>query len=69
MKPMRMALLLPWRSRGFQRPRYGLVDDEELLLRGSALFVTCDGHHLRATRQELLLLEHAASAPPASAAA
>lgn len=69
MKPMRMALLLPWRSRGFQRPRYGLVDDEELLLRGSALFVTCDGHHLRATRQELLLLEQATLAAPATAPA
>lgn len=64
MKPMRMALFLPWRSRGFQRPHYGLVDDEELLLRGSALFVTCDGHHLRATRQELLLLEQVALAAP-----
>ncbi len=46
-----------WRSRGFPRPRYGLVDDEELLRLGSATFITGDGQRLVVTRQELLMLE------------
>lgn len=54
---MRMALLLHWRSRGYLRPRYGLVDDEELLRLGTAAFNTRDGESLLVTRQELLLLE------------
>ncbi len=58
---MKMALLLPWRSRGFIRPRYGLVDDVELSDRGSTMFITCDGHRLRATQQELLLIDGAPS--------
>jgi hypothetical protein len=52
-----MALLLHWRSRGFLRPRYGLVDDEELLRVGSTALVCGDGQRLAVTRQELLLLE------------
>jgi len=57
LKPMKMALLLAWRHRGFMRPRYGLVDNDELLQRGSTTFITCDGHRLQATRQELLLID------------
>jgi hypothetical protein len=57
LKPMKMALLLPWRNRGFLRPRYGLVDDDELSQRGSTMFITCDGLRLRATRQELMLID------------
>ena len=57
LKPMKMALLLPWRNRGFVRPRYGLVDGDELLQRGATTFITCDGHRLRATQQELLLID------------
>lgn len=54
---MRMALLLHWRSLGYLRPRYGLVDDEELFRVGTAALVCGDGEKLAVTRQELLLLE------------
>lgn len=56
-KPLRMALLLAWRSKGFARPRYGLVDDEELLRTGKANFLCTDGRMLLAMRNELLLLQ------------
>ena len=60
-KPMRVALLLAWRSKGFTRPRYGLVDDEELLRTGRSIFLSADGLRLSATLQDLLLLQPAAS--------
>ena len=55
-KPLRMALLLAWRSYGYARPRYGLVDDEELLRTGKSTFLCTDGRALPATRNDLLLL-------------
>ena len=58
---MRVALLLAWRSKGFARPRYGLVDDEELLRTGRSAFLTTDGQRLSATPHDLLLLQPAAS--------
>ena len=57
--PMRMALLLAWRSKGYSRPHYGLVDDEELLRTGTATFLSTDGQLLPATLQDLLLLQPA----------
>jgi len=60
-RPMRMALLLAWRSKGFTRPRYGLVDDEELLRTGRSSFLMTDGERLHATPQDLLLLHSAES--------
>ncbi len=60
-KPMRVALLLAWRSKGFTRPRYGLVDDEELLRTGRSTFLSTDGQQLSTTLQELLLLQPASS--------
>lgn len=56
-----MALLLAWRSKGFTRPRYGLVDDEELLRTGRSTFLSTDGQWLSTTLQDLLLLQPAAS--------
>ena len=58
-KPMRVALLLQWRSRGYSRPSYGLVDDEELLRTGQSIFLGTDGRELPATRDDLLLLQQA----------
>lgn len=58
---MRVALLLAWRSKGFTRPRYGLVDDEELLRTGRSTFLSTDGQRLSTTLQDLLLLQPAAS--------
>jgi hypothetical protein len=66
-KPLRMALLLSWRDKGFTRPRYGLVDDEELLRTGRSSFLCTDGQSLLATRNDLLLLQEATdehSKPP-----
>jgi hypothetical protein len=60
-KPMRLALLLEWRSRGFTRPRYGLVDDDELLLTGKSIFLSTDGQSLPVIRRELLLLQPASN--------
>lgn len=53
----RVALLLNWRSKGYARPHYGLVDDEELLRTGRSIFLSADGQRLSATRNDLLLLE------------
>jgi hypothetical protein len=53
---LRMALLLNWRNKGYARPHYGLVDDEELLRTGKSLFLSTDGQRLPATRDDLLLL-------------
>lgn len=64
-KPMRMALLLDWRGKGYAMPKYGLVDDELLLRKGSAPFITTDGQRLIARRNDLVLLE-AVSAPAAA---
>ena len=69
---MRVALLLAWRSKGFARPRYGLVDDEELLRTGTAIFLTADGLRMHTTLQDLLLLQPVESdvarrCPPAAA--
>ena len=61
-QPMRMALLLAWRSKGYTRPHYGLVDDEELLRTGRAIFLSTDGQQLAATRHDLLLLQPSAPA-------
>lgn len=52
----RVALLLNWRMRGYFKPPYGLVDDEELLRTGSATFLSGDGRQVVAQRNELLLL-------------
>lgn len=60
-KPMRVALLLQWRDRGYLRPPYGLVDDEELLRTGRSTFLGTDGRTLLAHRDDLLLLLQAAS--------
>lgn len=62
----RMALLLNWRNNGFARPHYGLVDDEELLRTGRALFLSTDGRLLPVTRNDLLLL-HDTVAPGSDA--
>jgi hypothetical protein len=56
-KPMRMALLLNWRGKGYARPKYGLVDDELLLRKGSAPFIATDGQRLTALRSDLVLLK------------
>jgi hypothetical protein len=56
-KPLRMALLLNWRNTGYSRPHYGLVDDEELLRTGKSTFLGTDGRALRASRDDLLLLQ------------
>jgi hypothetical protein len=64
-KPMRMALLLDWRGKGYGMPKYGLVDDEVLMRKGSAPFIATDGQRLTARRDDLLLLE-AASTPAAA---
>lgn len=58
----RVALLLNWRSKGYARPHYGLVDDEELLRTGRAIFLSTDGRLLLATRGDLLLLQEAVGA-------
>ena len=57
----RVALLLNWRSKGYARPHYGLVDDEELLRTGKSIFLSADGKRLSATRNDLLLLEQGPS--------
>ncbi|MEP7155674.1 MAG: hypothetical protein ABI905_07855 [Betaproteobacteria bacterium] len=54
---LKIALLLAWRSKGFSRPRYGLVNDEELQRTGRSIFLTPDGHQLRTTLTDLLLLQ------------
>ena len=58
-KPLRVALLLAWRDKGFSRPRYGQVDDEELLRTGRSNFLCTDGRTLLVTRNDLLLLQRA----------
>ena len=58
----RVALLLNWRNKGFARPHYGLVDDEELLRTGKSIFLSTDGRLLSATRDDLLLLQDAVGA-------
>lgn len=60
-KQRRVALLLNWRSKGYARPHYGLVDDEELLRTGKSTFLGTDGQRLSATRNDLLLLEQGPS--------
>ena len=60
-KQLRVALLLNWRSKGYSRPHYGLVDDEELLRTGKSTFLSTDGKQLVATRADLLLLQQAAN--------
>ena len=60
-KQLRVALLLNWRSKGYSRPHYGLVDDEELLRTGKSTFLSTDGKQLSATRADLLLLQQAAN--------
>jgi len=60
-KELRMALLLNWRNRGYSRPHYGLVDDEELLRTGRSTFLSADGKQMSARRDDLLLLEHVTS--------
>lgn len=57
-KELRVALLLNWRSKGYARPHYGLVNDEELLRTGTSTFLSADGRQLAATRADLLLLQH-----------
>ena len=57
-KAMRMAFLLDWRNKGFSRPRYGLIDDEELLRVGTTMLLMTNGERVVTRRQELLLLEH-----------
>lgn len=63
-KELRMALLLNWRNRGYSRPHYGLVDDEELLRTGRSTFLSADGKQMSARRDDLLLLEHVTSSGP-----
>lgn len=60
-KQLRVALLLNWRSKGYSRPHYGLVDDEELSRTGKSTFLSTDGKQLSATRADLLLLQQAAN--------
>ena len=57
-KAMRMAFLLDWRNKGFSRPRYGLIDDEELLRTGTTMLYMTNGERVVTRRQEILLLEH-----------
>jgi hypothetical protein len=59
-KPRRMALLIQWRDKGYTRPCYGIVDDDELFLTGSSTFLGTDGKQLIATPNDLLLLDMAA---------
>lgn len=56
---MRVALLLQWRRRGHSRPSYGLIDDEELLRTGQAIFLGTDGLQFPATHDDLLLMQEA----------
>jgi hypothetical protein len=56
-KQLRVALLLNWRGKGYTRPHYGLVDDEELLRTGKSTFLSTDGRKLTATPADLLLLQ------------
>lgn len=56
-KPLRIALLLAWRNKGYSQPRYGLVDDEELLLTGRASFLGTDGLRVAVIPGDLLLLQ------------
>lgn len=65
---LKIALLLAWRSKGFSRPRYGLVNEEELQRTGRSTFHTPDGHQLRTTVKELLLLQAQADVKEAIAA-
>lgn len=69
-KELRVALLLNWRRKGYSRPHYGLVDDEELLRTGMSIFQSADGQLVPATRADLLLLQHVgnnfAAAPQAA---
>ena len=58
----RVALFLNWCGKGYARPHYGLVDDEELLRTGRAIFLSTDGRLLSATRDDLLLLQEAVGA-------
>ncbi|MBL8513716.1 MAG: hypothetical protein JNJ55_06965 [Betaproteobacteria bacterium] len=68
-KPLRMALLLDWRGRGYAKPKYGLIDDELLLRKGVAPFLATDGQQLLARKDDLVLLEPApAAATPAMVA-
>lgn len=60
-KQLRVALLLNWRGKGYSRPHYGLVDDEELLRKGETTFLSTDGRQLTATPTELLLLQDVVS--------
>lgn len=60
-RELRVALLLNWRGKGYSRPHYGLVDDEELLRTGKSIFLSTDGRQLPAIRADLLLLQHVAS--------
>lgn len=73
-KELRMALLLNWRNKGYARPHYGLIDDEELLRTGKSIFLSTDGRQLTATLADLMLLPNAvgkvgfAPSPDASSA-
>ncbi len=60
-KELRVALLLNWRNKGYGRPLYGLIDDEELLRTGASTFLCADGRQLRATPNDLLLLQDASA--------
>ena len=57
-KAMRMAFLLDSRNKEFSRPRYGLIDDEELLRVGTTMLYMTNGERVVTRRQEILLLEH-----------
>ena len=61
-----MALLLNWRNRGYSRPHYGLVNDEELLRTGRSTFLSADGKQISVRRGDLLLLEHVTGARAAA---
>jgi hypothetical protein len=57
-RPTRIALLLQWREHGFNCPRYGLIDEEQLLLEGETRFLASDGRSCQVSRHDILLLEH-----------
>lgn len=66
MSTLRKALLLNWHGNGCSRPRYGRVDDAQLILHGRATFICDDGQSIAAERLDVVLLDDAGSRISAS---
>jgi hypothetical protein len=54
---MKMALLFERCDDDTSRPRYGLIDDEELLRHGRSIFLCTDGRRLIAGSNDVVLLQ------------